>query len=32
MQNLSLYNRSTLYRTALKTFGPEAQLLKLTEE
>ncbi|HAT5555150.1 TPA: hypothetical protein SMN72_000691 [Proteus mirabilis] len=32
MQNLSLYNRSTLYRMALKIFGPEAQLLKLTEE
>lgn len=32
MKDINLYNRSTLYRTALKTFGPEAQLLKLTEE
>ncbi|HHY2971870.1 TPA: hypothetical protein ACV5ML_003462 [Enterobacter hormaechei subsp. steigerwaltii] len=32
MKGLKLYNRSTIYSLALKTFWPEAQALKLMEE
>lgn len=32
MKGMKLYNRSTIYNLALKTFGPEAQALKLMEE
>ncbi|WJV52390.1 hypothetical protein PCO85_14230 [Prodigiosinella aquatilis] len=32
MKGMKLYNRSTIYGLALKTFGPEAQALKLMEE
>lgn len=32
MKGIKLYNRSTIYNLALKTFGPEAQALKLMEE
>ena len=32
MKGMKLYNRSTIYSLALKTFGPEAQALKLMEE
>ncbi len=32
MKGMKLYNRSTIYNLALKTFGPEAQALKLKEE
>ncbi|HFG0653992.1 TPA: hypothetical protein ACGEY7_004358 [Salmonella enterica] len=32
MKGMKLYNRSTIYHLALKTFGPEAQALKLIEE
>ncbi len=32
MTGMKLYNRSTIYNLALKTFGPEAQALKLMEE
>lgn len=32
MKGMKLYNRSTLYSMALKTFGPEAQTMKLIEE
>lgn len=32
MKGMKLYNRSTIYHLALKTFGPEAQALKLMEE
>lgn len=32
MKGMKLYNRSTIYSLALKTFGPKAQALKLMEE
>ncbi len=32
MKGMKLYNRSTIYGLALKTFCPEAQALKLMEE
>lgn len=32
MKGMKLYNRSTIYSLALKTFVPEAQALKLMEE
>ncbi|OUE54785.1 hypothetical protein AZ003_003719 [Citrobacter freundii] len=32
MKGMKLYNRSTIHNLALKTFGPEAQALKLMEE
>lgn len=32
MKGMKLYNRSTVYTLALKTFGPDAQALKLMEE
>lgn len=32
MKGMKLYNRSTIYHLALKTFGPEPQALKLMEE
>ncbi|MGL4486479.1 MAG: hypothetical protein ACRCUG_05745 [Yersinia sp. (in: enterobacteria)] len=32
MKGMKLYNRSTIYSLALKTFGTDAQALKLMEE
>lgn len=32
MKGMLIHNRSTLYRLALKQFGPDAQALKLIEE
>ncbi|MEC5319001.1 hypothetical protein VSX61_08635 [Brenneria populi subsp. brevivirga] len=32
MKGIPIHNRSTLYRIALKQFGPDSQALKLIEE